>query len=220
MKVVIFCNTRTASKLVLNKVGLAVSHHLQKTQKTRLRSLSEPFTNFLEPSKPYTLEQCIDIRNKIYTTDNIIFKIASFNYRESFDSIEFIDYSKFDKIIILNRRNLVDIVCSIYAGEVVKNSNFEDDSIDCEDFTIPIEYADRWKRTHNKNFINVSNIIKKQSSNVLEIFYEDLKKETIFRSQIESFFNIKISSPLYEWRESNIKNRCLNYFEIKDILNQ
>jgi hypothetical protein len=211
MKVAIFCNTRTASKLVLNRLAILL----------KLKSLSEPFSNFTDRSSPpYTLEESIYIRDNIYDSENIIFKIASFNYNESFDSIEFIDYSKFDKIIILNRKNLVDIVCSIYAGEIIKNLNFEDDSIDCIDYIIPIDYAYIWKRTHNKNFIKVSNLIKEKSNNVLEIFYEDLKHEFLFRSQIQSFFNIKIPCPLYEWRESNIKNRCLNYFEIEDIINQ
>jgi hypothetical protein len=207
MKVAIFCNTRTASKLVLNRLAILL----------KLKSLSEPFTNFLNPSKPFDLDYCKKMREKIYNDNNIIFKIASFNYKANFNSLDFIDYSKFDAIVILNRKNLTDIVCSIYAGEYVRDNDYEDDIIDCLDYTVPAEEVLDWYVANQVRFVKVTNIIKEQN-NFIEIFYEDLKNEPAIRKQIELFFNVSIDYPLYTWRESNIKNRCLNYFEIEDAL--
>lgn len=207
MKVAIFCNTRTASKLVLNRVGILL----------KLKSLSEPFSNFLEPSKPYDLEYCKGIRDQLYTDNNYIVKITSFNYDESFDNINFIDYNKFDKTIILNRKNLTDVVCSIHAGRYVRNGDYEDDTIDCAEYEIPAHEVLFWYTSHQINFIKISNLIKEQN-NYIEIFYEDLKNEPFIRKQLSSAFNVTIDKPLYAWRESNIKNRCINYFEVEDAL--
>ena len=207
MKVAIFCNTRTASKLVLNRVGILLN----------LKSLSEPFSNFLEPSKPYDLEYCKNIRDQLYTDNNYIVKITSFNYKRSFDNINFIDYDMFDKTIILNRKNLTDVICSIYAGEYVRNGDYEDDTIDCADYEIPAHEVLFWYVAHQVNFIKISNLIK-EKNNYIEIFYEDLKNEPFIRKQLSSTFNVTIDKPLYIWRESNIKNRCINYFEVEDAL--
>jgi hypothetical protein len=207
MKVAIFCNTRTASKLVLNRLAVLL----------KLKSLSEPFTNFIDTSKPFDLDYCKNVRDQIYKRNNCIFKISSFNYKINFDSLDFIDYTKFDATVILNRKNLTDIVCSIYAGEYVRNENYEDDIIDCLDYTIPAQEVMYWYVAHQVKFMKVTNIIKKQN-NFIEIFYEDLKNELAIRKQIELFFNVSIDYPLYTWRESNIKNRCLNYFEVDEAL--
>jgi len=220
MKVAIFCNTRTASKLVLNRLAVLL----------KLKSLSEPFTNFIDTSKPFNLEYCKNVRDQIYNDNNIIFKIASFNYKANFNSLDFIDYSKFDATVILNRKNLTDIVCSIYAGEYVRNENYEDDIIDCLDYTIPAQEVLVWYVANQVRFVKVTNIIKEQN-NFIEIFYEDLKNEPAIRKQFLSSFDTffvdsnhrvefyhRIENPLYVWRESNIKNRCLNYFEVDEAL--
>ena len=196
----------------------------------KLKSLSEPFTNFLEPSKPFDINYCEAMREKIYNSEDCISKIVSFNYEISFDSLNFIDYSRFDKVVILNRRNLTDVICSIYAGIYIRNRNYEDDIIDCDDYIIPANEVLIWYVAHQIRFIKVSSIIKKQSD-YLEIFYEDLKNEPAVRKQFLSSFEDllvesnrqvefyhRIENPLYSWRESNIKNRCLNYFEVEEAL--
>lgn len=220
MKVAIFCNTRTASKLVLNRLAILL----------KLKSLSEPFSNFIDLSKPFDVKYCRLMRDNIYNDDDAIFKITSFNYEISFDGLEFIDYTKFDKTVILNRKKLVDIVCSIYAGKYIRNGDYEDDTIDCIDYEIPAHEVLYWYVAHQVNFIKISNLIK-EKNNYVEIFYEDLKNEPAIRKQFLSSFDTffvnsnhrvqfyhRIENPLYTWRESNIKNRCINYFEIEDAL--
>ena len=136
-----------------------------------------------------------DERIKLLNNDNYITRIQGWDLL-NYDILK-IDLSIFDKVYILQRKNLTDALCSYY---IMRKTT--EHSAERQQFNIPNKFFYEWKNTIDA-FFEYKTFVMKHRPDYMQCYYENIKNNFT-----EDFWTTKISN-------FNYSVDCLNYNDME-----
>lgn len=185
MKLLIFSSPRTGS--ILLQWTLCIKHNLNSVQlhfRPKINELVE-----LMKVQPFNKHQLLnDIKNEILNSqsfDNTVTKLEAgnitlFPYSYELIPFEYFNFETYDRIIFLDRKNIVDRLCSRIIANKIKKWHYNNDDLPLTKID-PISFdLQQHRRFLNMHLLDdicvkiIKNYCKVNSIASEDIFYEDL----------------------------------------------
>lgn len=245
MKVFIFAQPRTRSTYLQDIISRHYKLSNLHEPTVELDKKFEGKAKFYNPNKSWTLYQ--DHLEKYFqdTIDNSCTKVLSnvlinnnFYYRKHFkedyilspddiiDPVKTLQLDKFDKVYVLRRKSIIDIICSYhYAYQIGKRYSFsKNQNVKMFDPKGKKLYVSTKKTIcndllHLLTFEHIPDFIKNKGISVIDLFYEDIPSyiksnftgtETVYQEQnfdYSKFANYETLSNLIEESVYELKSK-------------
>ena len=210
-KILIFACPRSGTTIIQKMIE----------DKFGLRNLSEPFTDPELGFNPATT--CIPNDLYKWTTEQLtgVIKLLAINL-PYVDVGKLLLVGKFDQIVIIKRKNLVDCCVSLCLAELTNKYHYrEHDSVNIDPFECSGTFVDNWIAMYKRYTIALEQIT---NSNILVdvIYYEDFMNnqvQYVAGAELQaSKMNVKVLGKGKQMISLNLfyKELCINYQEVEE----
>ena len=214
-KILIFAPPRTGTT-VIQKI---IAQDLFK-----IPNLIEPFNNpelGFNPANPKFIDgQAADLYKWTSEQSVGVMKLLGINLKYV-DIDKLLLVGKFDRVVIIERKNLTDCCVSLCLAELTSKYHYsEGESIDIDSFECSVSFVDNWIEMYKKYLTGVKQI---KNSNVL---YDVICYEDFMHDQVQSIAGVplqksKMSDNLFGRKKLISLNLpysdiCVNYNEVEE----